>query len=223
MPLATGVHALSLEQDRGDRTAVFHPVAVETPYGLVLVDVGLPGTTDQLSDRLAAAGLSLGDAAVVVLTHQDGDHAGALAEVVDRTNVLVCAHERTAPYVDGREDPLKGDGDRYPAVPVDVELVGGVSFRTDAGPMRVVETPGHAPGHVSLYFPAERLLLAADALTARDGELAGPSPDFTLDPETAADSVRTLASLDVAETLCFHGGHVEAGTDEIAAVAEDLP
>jgi glyoxylase-like metal-dependent hydrolase (beta-lactamase superfamily II) len=125
----------------------------------------------------------------VLLTHQDGDHAGGLASVVASTDAVVFAHEVCAPYVDGREDPIKGGSDRYDPVPVDVELTDGVRFRTAAGPMRVVFTPGHAPGHVSLYLPDERLLLAADALTAARGRLRGPSEEFTLDMSEATDSV----------------------------------
>lgn len=220
--LADGVHALDLTVDRGDRTATFHPAAVETPRGVILLDTGLPGTEGLLGEELDDAGLSFEDVRIVLLTHQDSDHAGSTATVADRTGALVAAHGEAAPYVDGREHPLKsGDGERYPPVAVDVELVDGVRFRTDAGPMDVVFTPGHAPGHVSLFLPDERLLLAADAMTAADG-LQGPSSEYTLDPAEAARSVGRLAELDVARTLCFHGGFVEQGRERIAAIHDEL-
>jgi len=220
--IAESVYALTqtLETDEGSRA--FHPAAVETDRGVVLLDVGLPGQADALGDELAAAGFDWSDVWAVLLTHQDGDHAGALATVVEETDPVVFAHETCARYVDGREDPIKGEGDRYPPVDVDVELVGGVSFRTAAGPMDVVFTPGHAPGHVSLYFPEERLLLAADALTADEEGLQGPSERFTIDMDGAAESVRRLADLDVETVHCFHGGTVEADSDRIAEIADSL-
>lgn len=220
--LTDGVYRFTetIETDEGERA--FRPSAVETDRGLLLLDVGLPGQAEALGEEIAAAGFEWADVWAVLLTHHDGDHAGALASVREKTDAVVFAHEGCAPYVDGREEPIKGDGDRYPPVPVDVELVGEERFRTAAGPMRVVYTPGHAPGHVSLYLPEARLLLAADALTAADGELRGPSERFTLDMAEAGQSVARLAALDVARVHCFHGGTVDAGDDRIAAIADSL-
>jgi len=221
--LTDSVYALtqSIETDEGSRA--FHPAAVETERGLVLLDVGLPGQADTLADELGAAGFDWSDVWAVVLTHQDGDHAGSLATVVSETDAVVFAHETCARYVDGREDPIKGEGDdRYPPVPVDVELVDGERFRTNAGPMRVVFTPGHAPGHISLYFPDAKVLVAADALTADEDGLQGPSEHFTLDMAEAAESVGVLATLDIETVHCYHGGTVEADSERIAVIAESL-
>mgnify|MGYP006291950001 CR=1 FL=1 len=221
MSLPEAVHTLTQTVDQGDRTVTIHPAAVETPRGVLLVDVGYPGELDQVAAGLDSAGLTLEDVTGVLLTHQDGDHAGGLADLLDRTDATVYAHERCAPYVDGREDPIKSPaGERYPPAPVDVQLVGGERFRTDAGPMEVVFTPGHAPGHLSLYFPEEALLLAADALTADESGLAGPSEQFTLEMPQALDSAASLAERDIEQVLCFHGGLVAADSDRIAAVVD---
>ncbi|ELZ28786.1 beta-lactamase domain-containing protein [Halosimplex carlsbadense 2-9-1] len=220
--LTDGVYAFTetIETEEGERA--FHPAAVETERGLLLLDAGLPGQAEALGAEIEAAGFGWGDVWAVLITHQDGDHAGALATVREKTDAVVFAHEACAPYVDGRDEPIKGDGERYPPTPVDVELVGEETFGTTAGPMRVVYTPGHAPGHVSLYLPEERLLLAADALTAADGELQGPSEQFSLDMAEAGQSVARLASLAVEGVLCYHGGFSRADDDRIAAIGESI-
>ncbi|WP_459193521.1 MBL fold metallo-hydrolase [Halosimplex sp. J119] len=220
--LTGGVYAFTETIETEDGERAFHPAAVETDRGLLLIDVGLPGQADALAAELAEAGFEWADVWAVLITHHDGDHAGALATVREETDAVVFAHEACAQYVDGREDPLKGDGERYPPVPVDVELVGEEAFRTAAGPMRVVYTPGHTPGHVSLYLPEERLLLAADALTAADGELQPPSEHFTLDMAEAGQSVARLAALDVERVLCFHGGAVTADDERIAEIGASI-
>ncbi|MFC6725880.1 MBL fold metallo-hydrolase, partial [Halobium palmae] len=110
----------------------------------------------------------------------------------------------------------------YPPVDVDLELVGDESFRTRAGPMRVVDTPGHTPGHVSLFFPDENLLLAGDALTCEGGSLEPPKPHFTPDWEEARTSVRKLANFDVDRVVCFHGGVVDADGDDIRRIHEEM-
>jgi len=220
--LSDGVYAFPQTISRDGQQATFHPAAVETDRGLLLLDVGFPQAIDQLGDHLAETGHDFADVWAVLVTHQDGDHAGALSAVRERSDALVFAHEECAPYVDGRLDPIKSDDDRYPPVPVDVEVTDGVRFRTAAGPMEAVFTPGHAPGHVSLYFPEPKLLLAVDALTADDDELAGPSEEFTLDVEDATESVGRLSEEDVQRTFCYHGGLVEQGTGVIAKLWAEM-
>jgi len=221
MELASGVYGLTVESEFEGRTLEIHPVAVETPRGLLLLDVGLPECVPDLCAALDAEGLSLDDVWAVVVTHQDLDHAGCLAEVIEEVGVVVATHEAEAPYLEGDAELVKSTEDRpieLAPVIVDLQLVGGETFATATGPMQVVETPGHAPGHTSYHFPAADLLVSADALNVVDDELVGPREDATPDLDTAWESVETLADLDFDETYCFHGGHVDAGTDRLAAL-----
>lgn len=222
MELAAVIYDLTLTMKTDDREVTIHPSAVETDEGLVLFDTGYPATLDQLESALSEHGFGFEDIEFLFLTHQDGDHAGAAADLVEETGATVFAHVDDAPAIDGRETPIKTGDDRYSPVSVDVEVVDGVTLRTAAGPMHVVATPGHTPGHVSLYFPDEKLLIAADALTVEEGELSGPIEQFTPEWEEATESVGKLAALDVDRTLCYHGGPVGAGTSEIEAIYESL-
>lgn len=218
--ILSGVYTLPLEFEFMDERRTIHPVAIETDRGLVLVDVGTSGHVEALELQLDEAGFGFDDVETILVTHQDGDHAGGLSEVKRRSNARVIAHVDDAPYIDGRRHPIKGD-ERYPPAAVDVEVVDGVRFRTAAGKLRVVATPGHTPGHVSLYLPDTKLLLAADALTAED-EFGGPNEPFTPDMDTAVTSVGRLAVLEVEQTLCYHGGLVNHDPDRIEAIHESL-
>jgi len=223
VPVPEHVHVCpqTLElDDRPDPT--FHPSAVETDRGLLLVDTGVPGELDQWAANLADAGFALEDVWGVALTHQDADHAGGLAAISEAVDPVVFAHPTCAPYVDGREQPVKipeEDG-RFPAAPVHVEVTGGTRFDTRAGPMEVVETPGHAPGHVSYHFPEAEFLVSGDALHCPDGDLDGPR--FPMDEAAAVESMRALASREFDTTLCQHGGVVDAGTDRLETVLDGL-
>lgn len=220
--IVSGVYAFPLEYEFMGEQRTITPAAVETDRGLVLVDAGLPSHVDAIEAHLGDAGFGFDDVATVLVTHQDGDHAGGVADIAAWSDAAVVAHVDDAPYIAGDRPPIKSeDGERYPPTPVDIEVVDGVRFRTAAGPMRVVATPGHTPGHVSLYFPEERLLLAADALTA-DEELGGPNEPFTPDMAAAVESIGRLASLDIERTLCYHGGLVEHAPDRIGAIHDSL-
>jgi glyoxylase-like metal-dependent hydrolase (beta-lactamase superfamily II) len=214
--IASGVYTLPLEYEFMGEQRVITPAALETERGLLLIDVGLPAHVEALETHFADAGFGFSDIETIVITHQDGDHAGGLKEGRERSGATVAAHVDDTPYIDGDRQPIKED-DHYPPAPVDIEVVDGVQFRTAAGPARVVAIPGHTPGHISLYLPDDHLLIAADALTAEDG-LAGPIMKFTPDEPAAVESVGRLAELTVERTLCYHGGLVEHDADRIGAV-----
>jgi glyoxylase-like metal-dependent hydrolase (beta-lactamase superfamily II) len=222
MDALEGLSLLSLPGRSGEVSN--HAVAVEAAHGLVLVDAGLPGSVDGLSEALRSAGYHLGDVSTLVLTHGDAGHAGGASAVVDRANPVVAVHEDEVPYVEG-EVVLNGE-DRVgsaetPAVRVDLAVTDGTWFDTAAGRMRVVATPGHTPGHASLYLPDSGLLIAGDALRARDG-LAAPDPETTLDVQTAAGSIARLATFDVSTVVCSKGGAVAATGDDLRAVAVSM-
>jgi glyoxylase-like metal-dependent hydrolase (beta-lactamase superfamily II) len=122
-------------------------IGIETDSGLILFDVGFPGQSNHLAAQLEEAGFGFEDVELIVITHQDGDHAGTLRAVKDRSGALVAAHADDVPYIDGERDPIKGgsNSDRYPPASVDIALVENVTFRTAAGPVRIVATPGPLP------------------------------------------------------------------------------
>ena len=218
-PIAPGVYTLPLAFEPGEDTPLMYPAAVETERGLILVDTGFPDHLDTVEAHLADAGFGFDDVALVVVTHQDADHAGALAALAERTGATTLAHTDEAPYI-GRERPLLKERE-YPPARVDVELVDCVVFSTLAGDVRVVATPGHSPGHVSLYLPEERLLIAADAITAENA-FDGPNEAATPNMDAATDSIGRLADLPAERTLCFHGGLVEHDPDRIGEIHANL-
>ncbi|GAA0201682.1 MBL fold metallo-hydrolase [Haladaptatus pallidirubidus] len=222
MELDQHVYSFPLTFDRGDHETTIHPSGVETDSGLVLLDAGFQGQIEDLESALAEHGFELDDVEILILTHQDGDHVGCAEELISRTGATTVAHPRDTPAIEGDEDPIKSSGDRYPPVSVDVQVVEDVVFRTEAGPLRVIETPGHTPGHISLALPEIDLLFAGDATVADDDGLAGPNERFTPEMEEAIDSLGKLAELDANQILCYHGGFVEGDGADIREIYESL-
>jgi glyoxylase-like metal-dependent hydrolase (beta-lactamase superfamily II) len=76
----------------------------------------------------------------------------------------------------------------------DRDLLDGVAIETDLGTWHVVETPGHAPSHVSLHLPERRLLIAGDVVLGRVALYF----DYGWTPDPVGE---LLASLDRVEHL----------------------
>jgi glyoxylase-like metal-dependent hydrolase (beta-lactamase superfamily II) len=81
---------------------------------------------------------------------------------------------------------------------------------------KYIHTPGHSPGHISLFRRRDRVLLAGDAFVTTRQEsvwsvmmqtkkLTGPPRYFTYDWDAAAKSVKTLAELEPEIVATGHG------------------
>nr|WP_246027886.1 MULTISPECIES: MBL fold metallo-hydrolase [Paenibacillus] len=72
--------------------------------------------------------------------------------------------------------------------------------------IEIIHTPGHLPGHISLYLPSSKTLIAGDALVIEDGKHNIANPQHTLDLEEAITSVEKLLEYDIKQLICYHGG-----------------
>lgn len=237
MKLNDDLVILPLAMERDGQTMVFNvSLLLDNAHGPALVDTGLPGQAAQIAAALAEQGLAVADLRRIIITHQDFDHVGTLHELVQASRAQVLAHASEAPFIDGTELPrfahpeLQAQRPELRAIveafrPTPVDLLLHDDTRLDlAGGVRVVFTPGHTPGHISLYLERTRTLIAGDALVAQDGRLHGPLPQASMDMPRALQSVRRLAELDIATIICYHGGVVadDAG-GQLRRIAAEAP
>jgi glyoxylase-like metal-dependent hydrolase (beta-lactamase superfamily II) len=170
-----------------------------------IVDLGTAGSESAIEEGLRAAGLGWGSVKHVVLTHLHDDHVGGLNEV--------------APHVKGTI--YAGAGDLASIIsPVTLKpLADG----DEVFGMRVVDTPGHTLGHISIFEPATGVLVAGDALRTSNG-LETSDAQYTADEAKANDSVRKLAGMDIKAILPGHGEPLTAGAAKaLTALAASLP
>jgi glyoxylase-like metal-dependent hydrolase (beta-lactamase superfamily II) len=237
MRIADGVYVLPIP--RGSREAegfLNLTLILDGENGNTLVDTGLPGQAGAIDAALGEADIGVRDLGRIILTHQDLDHIGSGAALVRQSGARVVAHPADTPYIEGELTPLKPTPEmleerpqmrevleRLEPVGVDELLEDGERLDL-AGGLRVIFTPGHTPGHTSLYLERSKVLIAGDALTAEGGSLKGPNPSATLDTAEAARSVRRLAELDVETVVCYHGGVVdEDANGQLQRVVGDAP
>ena len=221
MRIADGVYVLPIPRgSRGADGFLNLTLILDEQNGNTLVDAGLPGQAEVIGAALAEAGIGVRDLRRIIFTHQDLDHVGSGAALVRQSGARVLAHSADAPHIDGSLRLLKPSPEmleqrpqmrevleRLEPVGVDEHLEDGERLDI-AGGIRVIFTPGHTPGHLSLYLERSKVLIAGDALRAERGSLNGPNPSMTLDMRAALQSLRTLADLDIDTIVCYHGGVV---------------
>jgi glyoxylase-like metal-dependent hydrolase (beta-lactamase superfamily II) len=221
MRLTNGVYVLPIPRGPQEADSYLNlTLIVDEDNGTTLVDAGLPDQTEAIGAALVEAGIGVRNLRRIIFTHQDLDHVGSGAALVRQSGARVLAHSADAPYIEGRLRPLKPSPEmlqqrpqmrkvleRLEPVAVDEHVENGTRLAL-AGGTRVVFTPGHTPGHISLYLEGSKILIAGDALTAEGGYLNGPNPWATLDMSTAIRSTQRLADLDIDTIVCYHGGVV---------------
>jgi glyoxylase-like metal-dependent hydrolase (beta-lactamase superfamily II) len=235
MRVADGVYVLPIPRGSRETEGFLNlTLVLDDENGNTLVDTGLPGQEEAIASALADAGIRVRDLERIIFTHQDLDHVGSGAALVRQSGARVLAHAVEAPYIGGELKPLKPSPEmleqrpqmremlqRLEPVGVDELLEDGERLDL-AGGTRVIYTPGHTPGHASLYLERSKVLVAGDALTAEEGRLNGPNAPVTLDTDEAARSVRRLAELDVETIVCYHGGVVsEDANGQLQRVVEE--
>jgi glyoxylase-like metal-dependent hydrolase (beta-lactamase superfamily II) len=222
MNFPAGISTLPLEVSFNETTLTLNPVLLELDSGYALIDSGVPQTAARLEEAITAAGAGIEDIRVLIFTHQDGDHAGGGAFVVERARPMVFTSATEARPISGAVAPRGPESNRYTPVAVDVECTEGTVFRTAAGPLEVINTPGHTPGHISLLLRDSGLLIAGDALVIHKGHLAGPHPQMTEDTAQAYKSIAHLADYPIQGVFCFHGGFAETSPDELRRLSREL-
>ena len=153
---------------------------------------------DDVASRLAELDLAPADIDLLISTHFDFDHCGrhdAFA-AVGTESVVQRRHLAAAPMLP-LIDPALWDlpGLRYTLLDGDTELEPG---------LRLLETPGHVPGHQSVYVETESgpVILTIDAIN-REEEVSGDIiAEWYLDPNEGRRSRDQLLAL-AAETNAF--------------------
>jgi len=197
----------------------------------VLVDTGLKTSAKKIKRMAASLFGADSKPKCIVLTHGHFDHAGSLKKLAEEWDVPVYAHYLEMPYLTGRScypppDPSVGGGLMawlsfiYPNKPINIKHKIYALPEDGSVPClkgwRYVHTPGHAPGHISLFRDEDKTLIAGDAFVTTDQEsaiavmlqtkkLQGPPAYFTYDWEAANESVKKLLILSPEVAATGHG------------------
>jgi glyoxylase-like metal-dependent hydrolase (beta-lactamase superfamily II) len=209
----------------------FYMIQDQATGNWALVDAGLKWSAPKIKSMAKELFGSESKPAAIILTHGHFDHVGALATLVAEWRVPVYVHSMEVPYVSGKSpyppaDPSVGGGMMstmswaYPEGPINIHdhirtlpYDGTIPGLTE---WKYIHTPGHSPGHISLFRESDKVLIAGDAFVTTKAEsaiyalshlkhLSGPPKYFTCNWASAKQSVMKLAALEPEVAATGHG------------------
>ncbi|MCU0446288.1 MAG: MBL fold metallo-hydrolase [Microscillaceae bacterium] len=223
------VHTLEIAYEIAQNLDFIYPTLLECESELFLVDCGYAGFMPKIEKSANIMGLNLANLTGLILTHHDIDHVAAASEIKQAyPQIKIYASAIEASFISGQtKSPRlrqaeallltlppeqKAWGEEFVAsleaikpVAIDELLPEDADFAV-LPDLQIIATPGHTPGHISLYSPANKILLAADALVIENEQLRLANPEYILDLSQAIESVKKLQNLAIETVICYHGG-----------------
>jgi len=186
----------------------------------VLVDTGVHEHIAEMEESLAEAGVATGDIDMLINTHEHFDHIGANRLLQD--TATVAAHRSSAVKI------VTGD-EEVTMCRAHAQEVGGYKVHLwlnnvdliDAGDfkLKILHTPGHTSGCISIYEPRKRFLISGDTLFAR-GTIASVYKSGSLGEYH--NSLRRLATMKTELLLPGHGMLSEDPEEDMARAIENV-
>lgn len=197
----------------------------------ILLDAGMPKSANEIISVIEGRFGANCRPKAIVLTHGHFDHVGGLIELVKHWEVPVYAHPLEMPFLTGQKsypepDPTVEGGlvakmsPSFPNKPINlgstVQTLPSDGTVPHMSGFRWIHTPGHSPGHVSLFRESDGALIAGDAFTTvkqeymykvftQELEISGPPRYLTTDWEAAKQSVIKLEALMPKVAVTGHG------------------
>ena len=168
---------------------------------VAVVDTGVANSQSKIEEVIKTVGRSWADVRHVILTHYHPDHAGSM-------DAVMAASANATAYAGAEDIPQIKTTAKLQALADGQEVFG----------LQVVATPGHTPGHISIYDPIGSAFITGDALGNGEGKLSGPSQQYSSDMVAAIKSVARIGELKFETAYFMHGTTIEKGA--AAAIAQ---
>ncbi len=178
---------------------------------ITLIDAGTGMNFETVKRNLSKFNLTANDVKLIINTHCHYDHVGGDRDFIEASGCKVAIHELEAELLrkGNRVITLVGGfGKRLEPIEVARELHDGDWVKLGELTLKVLYTPGHTQGSISLYEPERKILFSGDTLFCGG---VGRTDLPTSDGKALTNSLRRLAKLEVERLYPGHGPFAEKG------------
>jgi hydroxyacylglutathione hydrolase len=222
LEMTVNIHTIHLGFDQG---------YILQGEGVFLVDGGAPGKLDTFRQALDALSIDPGQVQLIVVTHGHWDHIGSAGDIKEFTGAKIAMHEQDRDLLEQPLRPQPGGPPgvtawgrllismlglytrflNIPATEVDVVLDDeGLPLAEYGIPGKVIHTPGHSHGSVSVLLETGEAFVGDLAMNRFPVRLNPGLPIFAEDIERVKQSCRLVLDLGAETIYPAHGKPFEA-------------
>lgn len=194
---------------------------INSDSSVTLVDCGLKGSSKKLIKDLARIGKHPNDVVNIILTHAHDDHVGGASQMIRECgtkNVLM--HEKDSQFPPTGKTPSR-DTTRisgkimkllpesgYEPFNVTRKLQDGEIIDT-AGGLKVIHTPGHTDGHISLLHLESETLITGDSIFNMTSRMTWALSGFCVNFKQSQETAKRFLDLDFKNACFTHGPEIK--------------
>ena len=184
---------------------------------IILVDTGTPGNANKIVKNIKNLGFIPSQVSLIILTHVHVDHCGSINELKKITGAKIAVHKDDAKCLTYGESaevtPVSAFGRLFKSitknmkrgfegVKPDILIENELSLNSFGIKGRVLSTPGHTPGSVSILLDSGKCIIGD--ILASFGKL-DYSP-FSSDFPMLKESLSKIMNTNAKEIYISHGG-----------------
>ncbi|WP_152655509.1 MBL fold metallo-hydrolase [Oceanobacillus sp. CFH 90083] len=219
---------LPIEFEFNGKKDYIYPSLIILNNELTLVDAGYPDFLPFIKKVILMNGYDMRNLKNIIITHYDDDHIGSLYDLKEMYPwINIITSEIESKYISGEieSERLVQAKEMLTNMPEEEKEFGkwfvgqlenlkhvSVDEKVKDGDMildsqcKIIATPGHTSGHISLYFPNLNSVITGDAAVNENNELVVANPYFCLDISSAGQSLNKIKNLQAEHYYCYHGG-----------------
>lgn len=219
---------LPIEFEFNGQKNTIYPSLIISNNELTLVDTGYTNFLTLIENEILKNGYEIKNLKNIIITHYDDDHIGSLYDFKEKYPwINIIASDIESKYISGEMkserlvqaeellDNMSNEEIEFGKwfinqlknlkhVAIDKKVRDGDMILHNK--CRVIATPGHTSGHISLYFPSIKSVITGDAAVNENHDLVIANPSFCLDIERAEQSLKKIKNLKAEHYYCYHGG-----------------
>ena len=186
----------------------------------ILIDTGFGSGAKDTEHLIKEAGVSPEDLHLIVNTHYHSDHVGGNSYFQKNYGVTIATHKWDADLINSCDpEACSAEWLDQPVEPyrVDKKLSDNDEIHTGSKTLKVIHTPGHTLGHISLYEPEEEVLICGDLFHKNDIGWLNIFREGVSSIHRSIESLERLSTLRIGRAYSGHGPQIENPSASIDA------
>ncbi|WHY99414.1 MBL fold metallo-hydrolase [Peribacillus simplex] len=178
----------------------------------VLIDTGFGSDAKGTEQLIKEVGVSPEELHLIVNTHYHSDHVGGNFHFQKNFGVKIAAHKWEADLINSCDlESCSAEWLDQPVEPyrVDIKLADNDEINTGSRNLKVLYTPGHTLGHISLYEPEEEILICGDLFHKNDIGWLNIFREGVTSIQRSIESLDRLSMLRIRQAYSGHGPQIE--------------